>query len=203
MKKIIFSIIGVIGFTLFSSAIVFANTAREEAEGKVVWEKIQAKQVVCSDLSNDDFGALGEYFMGQMAGASHKDMNAMMEQMMGKEGEEQMHAAMGKRLSGCDSSAAFPAQSTGFMPMMQMMMGGGGNSMMNFGFARFGGFGWIFAILWWLLIIAGVAALIKLLAGQSRRARDYEKSPLEILKERYAKGEIDKKEFDDKKKELG
>jgi hypothetical protein len=31
---------------------------------------------------------------------------------------------MGKRLSGCDTSAEFPSQGVGFMPMIQMMMGG-------------------------------------------------------------------------------
>ena len=118
---------------------------------------------------------------------------------------------MGKRLSGCDTSASFPAISGGWMPMMNMMWGGwpaspdegarrGGAS--PFGFSPFGSFGWIFMILWWVLIIAGIVALIKWLTNQSRGNHDHEKSPLKVLKERYAKGEIDKKEFEDKKKDL-
>ena len=187
------------------------HTASEEAEGKAAWEKLQTKELACKDLSDDNFGTLGEVFMGQMMGASHEAMNNMMIQMMGEQGEEQMHVVMGKRLSGCDTSAAFPSQGTGFMSMMQMMMGGwsspselnqGNNSMMNFGFTPFGGFGWIFMILWWVLIIAGIVALIKWLTSQSRGTHNHEKSPLEILKERYAKGEIDKKEFEERKKDL-
>ena len=185
------------------------HTAREEAEGKATWEKLQAKQTACTDLSDEDFGALGEYFMGQMMGSSHSAMNQMMVNMMGEEGEEQIHIVMGKRLSGCDTSVAFPSQGVGFMPMMQMMMGGWSspfgfnptnNSMMNFGYG-FGFFGWLFMLLWWVLIIVAVIALVKWLANQFKGGVS-SKTALDILKERYAKGEIDKKEFEEKKKEL-
>ena len=230
MKKIILTTISILGISLFFSGVVFAqgimgdtvtssdgHTAREEAEGKIVWEKLQAKQVQCSDLSDDDFGVLGEYFMGQMTGASHEAINVMMEQMMGKKGEEQMHVVMGKRLSGCDASAAFPSQDAGFMPMMQMMWGGwsspfgsnqSNNSMMNFGFMPFGGFGWIFMLVFWGLIIWVIVSLVRggfgrgHMCGHDHGDSSHEKSPLEILKERYAKGEIDKKEFEERKKDL-
>jgi hypothetical protein len=74
MKKIIFSIIG---FALFTNVVALVqgmvvnastgsdgNTAREEAEGKIIWEKLQAKEVQCADLSDEDFEVLGEYLMG-------------------------------------------------------------------------------------------------------------------------------------------
>ena len=172
---------------------VVEHTLREEQEGKEVWDKLQAKELACENLSDEQFAVLGEYFMGQMTGDSHSAMNAMMIQAHGEDGEEQIHIVMGKRLSGCDTSAAFPAGSDGWMPMINMM---------NFGFGPFSGFSWIFMILWWVLIIAGIVALIKWLTSQSRRMDEHEKSALDVLKERYAKGEIDKKEFEDKKTDL-
>ena len=187
---------------------VVEHTAREEKEGKELWSKLQAKEIACENFNDEQFGVLGEYFMGQMAGDSHASMNAMMIQAHGEDGEEQIHIVMGKRLSGCDTSAAFPAESLGWMPMMNMMWGGT-NNRMNFGFGPLGWFSWIFMILWWALVIIGIVALIKWLTSQSRGTHNHEKSAslagrsvLDILKERYAKGEIDKKEFEGKKKDL-
>lgn len=210
MKKIIFSTIGIISLTLLIGGPVLAqgnHTAREEGEGKIVWEKLQAKQTTCADLSEENFGTLGEYFMGQMLGASHEAMNTMMTQMMGKEGEKQMHVVMGKRMSGCEPNAPLPQNMMGggmMSMMMNMMMGGGAsnNSVMNFGFTPFGGLGWIFMILWWGLGIVGIIALIRWLTSQFRGTHGLAKSPLEILRARYAKGEINKKEFEEKKKDL-
>lgn len=57
-------------------------------------------------------------------------------------------------------------------------------------------------LLWWVLILAGVIALIKWLTNQFGGVSGRGQSPLEILQARYAKGEIDKTEFEDKKKDL-
>jgi len=73
--------------------------------------------------------------------------------------------------------------------------------MMSFGFGPFGGFGWIFMILFWALVIIGIVALVRWLSNQSMGGTS-NKSALDILKERYARGEIGKHEFEEKKKEL-
>jgi len=190
------------------------HTASGEAEGEAIQEKLQMQELNCGNLSDDDFHSLGMYFMGLMAGDSHEAMDTMMEKMMGEEGEEQMHIAMGKRMSDCEPDAPMPQSMTngGMMPMMMnMMMGGGmmgsGNNSMIGNFAAnptswFGwGLGWIFMILFWGLVILAIVALIKWIMNQGRHATNG-KSALEILKERYAESEIDRKEFEEKKKDL-
>ena len=59
----------------------------------------------------------------------------------------------------------------------------------------FHGFGWIF----WLLIIGLIFFLFSSGSGSSNKSA---KSALDILKERYAKDEISKEEFEEKKKHL-
>lgn len=193
---------GMMGFSSSSfDNVAIQSQQQEEQEGKKLLGDLNNKIVACSQLKDADFEKIGEYFMGQSIGdiSRHIAMNEMMKKMMGEKGEEQMHVAMGKRLSSCDTLAAFPSQGIGFMSMMNMM-GGGSNSMMgNFGTNLTGWFGWIFMILLWVLLILSIVALIKWLIHS---AHGHKKSPLEILEERYAKGEIDKKEFERIKKDL-
>jgi len=81
--------------------------------------------------------------------------------------------------------------------------------MMDFGYGYMGGFGSIFMIIFWGLVIWGIVSLARSgfggghACGHNHGDGAYEKSPLDILKERYAKGEINKQEFEEKKKDLG
>jgi len=72
----------------------------------------------------------------------------------------------------------------------------GTDSSMGFGM----GLGmWIF----WILLIVIVIALVKMFAGRvSGSTTASRESPLEILKGRYARGEIDEEEFERRRKEL-
>lgn len=93
-------------------------------------------------------------------------------------------------------NAVYAYNNTGIWEGGGCMMGLIGN-WGGFGF----GLGWIFMFLFWGLVILGVIALIQWAFGQGQYKKS-EKSALDIIKERYAKGEIDKNEFEQKKKDL-
>ena len=62
----------------------------------------------------------------------------------------------------------------------------------------FGGFMWAF----WIAVLIVLFFLIKWIVQQKPSDQQSEESNLDVLKKRYAKGEIDKEEFEQKKKDL-
>ncbi len=78
------------------------------------------------------------------------------------------------------------------------MMGWGGN-MMGWGGPGYFGLGYL---LWWAVLIGGVAFVVWLLRRGSFAGGSGENRALSILKERYARGEIDKAEFDARKRDI-
>ena len=75
------------------------------------------------------------------------------------------------------------------MHPMMFMWGAGGLVMM------------LMMLAFWGVVIAGLVVGLRWLVGQGRSAgRD---EALEILRQRYARGEIDKQEFDARRRDLG
>lgn len=83
--------------------------------------------------------------------------------------------------------------------------------MMGYGMWGMGGAGWFGMVLLWILTIVAIVWLVRNLDGsRSGRNRDVdvrrdaleEDRAMAILRERYAQGEIDRDEFEDRKRDL-
>ncbi len=85
---------------------------------------------------------------------------------------------------------------------------GYGSPMMDYGYGLGYGYEWvriIFSIFWIVILIAIIVTAIRFLRGKSRwhmRGMHLGDSAMDILRERYAKGEISQAEFEEKKKHL-
>ncbi len=77
------------------------------------------------------------------------------------------------------------------------------------GWGMMGGFGWwwfmpIFMILFWVLVIWAVVALVRGVSrpSDSDSGSSRPDSALEVLKRRYARGDISREEYEEKKRDL-
>jgi putative membrane protein len=57
-------------------------------------------------------------------------------------------------------------------------------------------------LLWWVILILGIVVLVRLLGGSRRGSEPPPETALEVLKKRYARGEIGKTEFEEKKRDI-
>jgi uncharacterized membrane protein len=178
-------------------------------------EQNTAKQIIGSNISCDKLNSsqlelLGDYFMEQMhPGQAHEAMD----QMMGGEGSDSLrnaHIQMALVLYCGQTNTSVTYG--GMMGMMPFMFGSGGSGggmmsypyggMMGYDMMGYGGWGWIFGLVFWVLafitLILVIFWLSRNITGAGRAL-----SASEILKQRYARGEITKKQFDEMKKALG
>jgi putative membrane protein len=96
--------------------------------------------------------------------------------------------------------------------VLVFVLDGGARAQMGPGMMDWGhwgyGMGWFWTIImvvFWIAVIVGIIFLIRwfvISTSAGGRAVRSEDSPLEILKRRYARGEINKEEFEEKKKDL-
>ena len=90
-------------------------------------------------------------------------------------------------------------------PSTEALAQWGDNQGWHMGPGMMGGFGGIFMMIFWVLILVGLVFLIKWLIQSTSRAKSETgggNRALEILKERYARGEIGKAEFETMKLDL-
>ena len=82
----------------------------------------------------------------------------------------------------------------------------GGGMMGGFGGFELNPLGAILSFVFWVFIIGGAALLVVWLVrntGRSSGATSGGESPLDILKKRYARGEISKEQYDEMRRDLG
>ena len=191
MKKTIFILV----IFLLSIAVVLAQESHDSEieEGK----KLVESKISCDKLSNEQLESIGDYYMEQMhPGEAHE----IMDNMMGGEGSEslkQVHINMARRLY-CNDNVYIGYGMMGSGGMMNMMgRGMMGSYPASYAYSNYG-----YWNIFWILLFTAVIFLIVWIVYRFGIKKTAFETPLDILRKRFAKGEITKKEFEDMKKEL-
>ncbi len=190
MRKIVLAINMIL---LLSLGIVSANE-HDFSETKQIIDS----GISCDKITDEQLEAIGDYYMEQMhPGESHE----LMDNMMGGEGSEslkQVHINMAKRLY-CNDAVYIGYGMMGSGGMMNMMgRGMMGNYPASYDYSKYGYWN-IFQI----FLFAAVIFLIVWIIHRFGIKNTTSETPLTILRKRFAKGGITKKEFEDMKKKLG
>lgn len=187
------------------SPVLAAGSVEEMMQDIMMGQGVsEQEQINCKEMNEDEWEKLGDAVMNEMI--NDDEQHELMDEMMGGEGSESLRAMninMGQQYLGCgegmgmDGMTSFrsglSAGRQGSLGMMNMMSGFGGTGMMGLGG---GGM-----LAFWALVIVVIGLFIAWL-NRKQNSASSSKTALDILKERYARGEIDKKEFETKKRDL-
>jgi len=198
MKRLILASLIILSSLLF----VIADSDSHEDFSEAI--EILEQKIPYTQITDAQFEILGDYFMELMLEEDHE----YIDEMMGGEGSESLriaHINMGKRFyshylqagilptRGMGPSMMGSSEMMGTNDWGHMMYPGDGHFFWGFGVVGFG----IVALVAILLIV-----LIFLLAQKKGPEKEMEDNTIKLLKERYAKGEITKAEFDKTRKDL-
>ena len=187
MKKLL---VLTIIFVLSLSVVSYADTMKPKSIDTVMSEIRQEQGLKNGDkintdkVSQDKLEELGDSVMEAMIGNS--EVHDQMDNNMGGDGSASL-TAMHKRI-GYNYLVDYPNG------MMSLMSGG---MMSNSRFGMMGSLGWggmIMGSLFLILIVGVLLFMIKTNRGAGTKLAT--ETSLDILKKRYAKGEISKDEFD-------
>lgn len=207
------------GILALTATMASASIVQEEQQGSQVLRELERGKLQCKDAGAAEFETVGEYVMGRMLGSAsaHEAMNQVMSRMMGPRNEPLMHEVMGRRFAGC-AGGHLPS---GFGLMMGAfnamgMMGGGvrqgegegpygtSGSMMDgrslqssAGDDDFNGPSAVAMIGMMAVLIGAVALAIFWFTRRQPR------SPMDVLEQRYARGELSAEEYQQRQHLLG
>jgi len=181
MKKVLFFIV----ILLLTISLVNAVSQEELNEAKALIDS----RITCDKLTNNQLEIIGEYYMEQMMpGQAHIRAHQMMGLTEGSDAEEQFHINLARR-SYCGENVG----------VGWGMMGGGmmGNYQPYYNY----GYGSFWNGIWIVFLIGTIIFIIWIIYKLTRKAKE-PGIPINILRRRYAQGEISEKQFEDMKKEI-
>ena len=191
-------------------------SASEERQGAQLLQSVQAGEQKCQQLSRTQSELIGEYVMGRMVGSTprHEAMNRQITATSGASGEVQAHVFMGQRFAGC-SSGATPAAFGSMMGMMGSYSGasggmtgngrdaGNGSTMMGRTGSRVSrDNGWSSTNSVLVILVAVLAAALLAIATRRPWRRSPPKTPFDILRDSYARGDIDTADYEQRRHAL-
>jgi len=205
-KQRILSILSIVTilFVLSLSFIAYADDNMPKSIDAVMSEIRQeqglksAEKIIVDKVSASKIEKLGDSVMEAMIGNS--EVHDQMDKNMGGDGSANL-TALHKKI-GYNYLVGYP---NGMMNLMSggMMGNYGGGMMGNSGYGMMGSFGWggmLMGILFVILI--GIILFFVINTARGTGSRLTNETPLDILKIRYAKGEISKDDFDKMKQDI-